>query len=246
MMAQILLAIVGPYILAIVWRGRTFRVRLGASGIERAARLRGWAMGVAVSFAVPAVIGLALIGENPLETTQSEAIAIVPGDWPLLPTTPLTIGLVLGTIANAAITHWRWRRGKRAFAIGNFPDVVPQTRGDLIPATVLAISAGVSEELFFRLLMPLLIALVFGSALAATIVASVLFGAVHRYQGWRGVVATTLVGAGLSLLYGLTSALWVAIAFHIAIDLNALVVRPLARGAWRRGRKSSSSSASRS
>ncbi len=44
------------------------------------------------------------------------------------------------------------------------------------------------------------------------------------------MLATTLVGAGLSALYGLTSALWVAIAFHVVIDLNALVVRPLAQG----------------
>jgi membrane protease YdiL (CAAX protease family) len=59
------------------------------------------------------------------------------------------------------------------------------------------------------------------------------FGAVHRYQGWPGMIATTLTGAALAALYGLTGALWVAIAFHIAIDLNTLVVRPLARGAWR-------------
>lgn len=233
MMAQALLAIVGAYILAIAWRGRTFRVRLAASCVGRAGRLSAWAFGVAVSFGVPAMIGLILLRESPLARVQPETIAILPGDWPLLPTTPLLIGLALGTIANAAITHWRWRRGKRAFAIGSFPDVAPVARGDLLPAIWLAISAGVSEELFFRLLLPLLIASVFGSAWAGTIVATLMFGAVHRYQGWRGVVATTLVGAGLSVIYGLTSALWVAIAFHIAIDLNALVVRPLARGAWR-------------
>jgi membrane protease YdiL (CAAX protease family) len=110
---------------------------------------------------------------------------------------------------------------------------LPKTREDTLPAIALAISAGVSEELFFRLFLPLLIALVSGSALTGTIIAALCFGGVHRYQGWRGVVATTLSGVALSVLYGLTNSVWMAIAFHIAIDVNALVVRPMARGAWR-------------
>nr|WP_243845745.1 MULTISPECIES: CPBP family intramembrane glutamic endopeptidase [Sphingomonas] len=141
--------------------------------------------------------------------------------------------MTLGTLANAAITHALWRRGRRAFQIGTFPDVLPKTREDILPAIALAISAGISEELFFRLFLPLLIALVSGSALAGTIIAALCFGGVHRYQGWRGVVATTLSGVALSVLYGLTNSVWMAIAFHIAIDINALVVRPMARGAWR-------------
>lgn len=231
MLARVLLAIVAVYVLAIVWRGRTFRLRL--SSVEqgsRGRRMTAWGLGLAISFYVPALLGLLLLGQDPLGSLQPEAIAVVPGDWPLLPTEPLLLGMALGTIVNAAITRWRWHRGKRAFAIGSFPDVLPERRGDLIPAIWLSISAGVSEELFFRLFVPLLVALVFGSAWAGTIVATLLFGAVHRYQGWRGVLATTLVGAGLSALYGLTSALWVAIAFHVVIDLNALVVRPLAQG----------------
>ena len=68
----------------------------------------------------------------------------------------------------------------------------------------------------------------------ATILATLLFGAVHRYQGVRGMIATTIVGGGLAVIYGLTGALWMAIALHVVIDLNALVVRPLARSAWRR------------
>ena len=234
MMAQVLLAVVALYVAAIVWRGRTFRVRLSSvAQRSRGQRMTAWALGLGVSFGVPALIGLALLGQDPLAALQPEALALVPGDWSLLPTAPLLLGMALGTVLNAAITHWLWRKGRRAFQIGTFPDILPQRRGDLIPAIALSISAGVSEELFFRLFLPLLVALVSGSAWAGTIAATLLFGAVHRYQGARGMVATTLVGAGLSALYGLTSALWVAIAFHVVIDLNALVVRPLARGAWR-------------
>jgi membrane protease YdiL (CAAX protease family) len=223
MVAQTLLAIVAVYVLAILWRGRTFRVRLPTrSGSGPARRMTAWAVGLAVSFGLSALIGLVLLGQNPLAAAQPAAIALLPDDWPRLPIAPLILGMALGTLANAAITHALWR-----------PDVLPKTREDILPAIALAISAGISEELFFRLFLPLLIALVSGSALAGTIIAALCFGGVHRYQGWRGVVATTLSGVALSVLYGLTNSVWMAIAFHIAIDINALVVRPMARGAWR-------------
>ena len=234
MLGQALLAVVALYVGAIVWRGRTFRIRVSSSAQRtRSQRMTAWALGLGVSFGIPAVLGLLLLGQDPLAAFQPEAIAVMPGDWALLPTGPLLFGMALGTIANAGITHWRWRRGKRAFQIGNFPDILPESRGALIPAIGLSISAGVSEELFFRLFLPLLVALVFGNAWVGLVIGTAAFGAVHRYQGVRGVVATTLVGAGLSAIYAVTGALWMAIAFHVVIDLNALVVRPLARGAWR-------------
>jgi membrane protease YdiL (CAAX protease family) len=233
--APILLVIVAAYTLAIAWRGRTFRVRLALPGRgTRGHRMTAWALGLAVSFALPAVLGLALLGQDPLRAGQPAAMRVIPHDWPLLPTTPLVLGMVLGTIVNAAITHWRWRRGKTAFEIAHLPDVAPQARSELWPATALSLSAGVSEELYFRLFLPLLIAMVSGDAVMATILATLLFGAVHRYQGVRGMIATTIVGGGLAVIYGLTGTLWMAIALHVVIDLNALVVRPLARGAWRR------------
>ena len=208
MTAQVLTAVVALYVAAIVWRGRTFRVRLSSlAPRSRGQRMTAWALGLGVSFGVPAVIGLALLGQDPLAAGQPEALVLVPRDWALLPTAPLLLGMALGTVLNAAITHWLWRRGRRGLQLGTFPDILPERRGDLIPAIALAISAGVSEELFFRLFLPLLVALVSGSAWAGTIVATMLFGAVHRYQGARGVVATTLVGAGLSAIYGLTGAL---------------------------------------
>ena len=155
MVAQTLFAIVAVYVLAILWRGRTFRARLPTrSGSGPAKRMTAWAVGLAVSFGLPALIGLVLLGQNPLAAAQPAAIALVPDDWPRLPIAPLILGMALGTLANAAITHALWRRGRRAFQIGTFPDVLPKTREDILPAIALAISAGISEELFFRLFLP--------------------------------------------------------------------------------------------
>src|SRR3546814_10584207 len=68
-------------------------------------------------------------------------------------------------------------------------------------AAASALAAGITEELYFRLLLPLTIALVTGNALVGFAVATLLFGLAHRYQRWRGVLATSAVGAVLAFVY---------------------------------------------
>ena len=101
---------------------------------------------------------------------------------------------------------------------------------------LLSLVAGVAEELFFRLALPLLVALATGSALAGFILSALLFAAAHRYQGKAGVIATGAMGVAFAVLYLASGALWLAIAAHIVVDLNSLVIRPAITGAW--GRKS--------
>jgi len=89
-----------------------------------------------------------------------------------------------------------------------------------------ALAAGVTEEPFFRLLLPLLIAIVTGSAAAGFVLSLILFGAMHRYQGWRGMIATTVFGGVMTGVYLVSGALWLVIALHVLIDLNGLVLWP--------------------
>ena len=97
-----------------------------------------------------------------------------------------------------------------------------------------AVSAGITEELYFRLLVPLAIAELTGSAIAGFAVATILFALAHRYQRWLGVLATGLVGALFAWLYLQSGALWVAMVAHAAVDLNGLVLRPALGGMLRR------------
>jgi membrane protease YdiL (CAAX protease family) len=108
--------------------------------------------------------------------------------------------------------------------IGRAPRL-PKTARELPGAAVLAVSAAVTEELYFRLLLPLLLVPLIG-ATAAFVAAALLFGAVHRHQGTAGMVATGLVGLALAGLYLGTGALWMAMMAHAILDLNALVLRP--------------------
>lgn len=145
-------------------------------------------------------------------------------------------GLLLGGTIAGLVERWR---GKPV-AFGNVEAVLPRTRGELGWGVLLSFTAGISEELFFRLLLPLLIALVSGSAAAGFVVATLLFGVAHRYQGWAGVAATTLTGALLAFGYLLTASLAAVIALHVAIDLNALVLRPILSGRLREQSRSGS------
>jgi hypothetical protein len=135
------------------------------------------------------------------------------------------VSITVGGVAAALLE----RRGRR-IAFGDWTAIEPDTPAGLAWGVVLSIDAGVAEELFFRLTVPLLATLATGSALFGVGLGIVLFGLAHRYQGTGGMIATGLVGVVLAGIYLLTADLWTAVAVHVAIDLNALVLRPLVSG----------------
>jgi membrane protease YdiL (CAAX protease family) len=53
------------------------------------------------------------------------------------------------------------------------------------------------------------------------VVASVIFGFGHTYQGLRGVLLTTAVGAFLGLAYGVTGSLFAPMLIHALMDLHS-------------------------
>jgi membrane protease YdiL (CAAX protease family) len=118
--------------------------------------------------------------------------------------------------------------------LGDFSMLLPREAGEGWLAAGSAVSAGIAEELYFRLLVPLAIAELTGNALAGFAVATILFALAHRYQRWLGVLSTGLVGALFAWLYLQSGALWVAMVAHAAVDLNGLVLRPALGGMLRR------------
>lgn len=89
----------------------------------------------------------------------------------------------------------------------------------------LSFAAGITEELFFRLILPSALVLVFGVEWVIPIlVASVLlFGVAHAYQGLSGVVATSIVGAVFMLIFVSTGSILLIILIHILMDVRATV-----------------------
>ncbi len=116
--------------------------------------------------------------------------------------------------------------------------VMPRTAEELQQFKVLCLTAGICEELLFRgfLLAYLGDFMPLGWAVG---VAALLFGLSHAYQGWRGVLQTTLVAAAAGGLYLWIGSLWLVMAIHAWVDWNSglLVYRASlarrARGSWR-------------
>lgn len=187
-----------------------------------------WAARLWISFFAPTLAALLLLGRVdalwrlPPEFDTATRLA---RSWGGVEAWPILTGLALGSALGAAVAWWRGRRGKRQLHFGR-PPRLPERRGELPAAVALAMSAGVAEEAYFRLLAPLLVTLVFGSALFGVAASVLLFGLMHRYQGWVGVVATGTAGLFLSFVHLASGSLWLAMLCHAIIDLNGLVIRP--------------------
>lgn len=93
----------------------------------------------------------------------------------------------------------------------------------------LGVTAGIAEEVTYR--GYLLLGLQPGGALAALVLASVLFGAHHLYQGLAAAVRIAAFGAALGLLTLLAGSILAAITLHAAQNLATGLVayRVLAR-----------------
>lgn len=150
----------------------------------------------------------------------------------------LALGMAIGGISAAAVAALARRKKKAerrpAKQLGDFAALMPRNRAELFHAAAMSINAGLSEELFFRLALPLLFVLVIGNVWAAFALAAIVFGLAHLYQGWAGVAATTAVGVLLTAFYLASGNIWVAVLVHVAIDLVGLVLRPLLDGTVRR------------
>lgn len=112
--------------------------------------------------------------------------------------------------------------------------ITPGTREELLVFILVAITAGVWEELLYRgffiwFLIPLT------GAIGAAVISSAIFGIGHLYQGRQGVVYTAIVGLVFAMLYLLTKSLWWLMAAHAIVDIygGTLVYRIMAmRRGW--------------
>lgn len=191
-----------------------------------------WARNACLMYLGVPLIGLALLG-------RIDALWYFPGDlfWPLLLVTPEFEPDFLGVMAGAVVTGGiigaglamllrKRRKQPRTMPGLDITPLMPRNRAELLRVIPLAMNAGISEEVFFRLYLPLLITLCGAPPGFAFITAVLIFGLLHRYQGWLGVIVTTVLGAIFALLYLGAGTLLAPIAFHLLINFNSLVLRP--------------------
>jgi len=87
----------------------------------------------------------------------------------------------------------------------------------------MSVTAGICEEFYYRgFLFAYLAGLLTGVPAGAVIVlAGLVFGLGHLYQGAAGVIKTGTVGALLGLLYWMTGSLWAPMLLHTVVDLSS-------------------------
>jgi membrane protease YdiL (CAAX protease family) len=196
---------------------------------DRQRRYRIWVLKSFLLFFVGGVVCLALLGRlgclihEPREFFFALPVAAFGPE--------LLGGIVAGvstSVVIAVILAQRNARRAAAPTLGDVAALLPRNGAETLWTGLMAVNAGVSEEVFFRLLLPLLLVLVFGSAVAAFAVAGIVFGLAHIYQGWGGALATFVLGLVLAGLYLGTGSLLAPVAVHVLIDLVGLVIRPTA------------------
>jgi uncharacterized protein len=216
---------------------------------DRQKRYRVWVLKSFLLFSGGSVICLALLGRlralvtlPPEFRAFSEYLQAALGTRRLLGNgfvaglvVTLLVGLIAGGVARAFIA----RKSKPSVAmkdvarestpgaLGDIEPLMPRNGQETAHTALLSLNAGLSEELFFRLLLPLLLTLLFGHAVLAFVLAALVFGMVHVYQGTVGVVTTTILGLGFTVLYLATGNLWIAVGAHIFFDMIGMVFRPM-------------------
>jgi membrane protease YdiL (CAAX protease family) len=105
--------------------------------------------------------------------------------------------------------------------------MLPRSRAERRGFVALAVTAGITEEVIWRGFgLGLLLALLPHAPVALPIaLAALAFGWAHFYQGWSGVLATSLIGGLLAWLYWATGSLLPPMLLHVLIDLRAAFVR---------------------
>ena len=196
---------------------------------------RRWLISGLLEFGLGTVVALALLGRLDAVIRPPPAFAAI--GLAMRTAAPLRhalnngafvgfgIGVVIGGTALAIMS--RMRRGKATTVVlGDIQALLPRNGAETGLCALLSINAGVGEELFFRLLLPLLIATLTGDPRLGFLAAGAIFGLAHVYQGWVGIVATTIIGLVLTAIYLWVGQLWIAMAVHAAFDLVGLVIRP--------------------
>lgn len=148
-----------------------------------------------------------------------------------------SIGAIISVVALVVILRRARGRARQSLPgtsawrkiLPDFSALIPATLHERVLFALVALSAGICEEIVFRAwLLDALqgVAGLTGAALVVT--AAMLFGLVHYYQGLPGILVTGFLGLALCGLYVASGTLLVPIVVHALIDLRVALFPPLA------------------
>lgn len=119
-----------------------------------------------------------------------------------------------------ATLRWRWAtrpsEGKdRLYAI------LPHDAKEFVPYLALCVAAGVSEEVVYRGVAPVLLSRIIGNFVAAAVIVAAAFALAHAIQGWRSVVSIFVIAIGAQAIVWIGQSLLPVIVVHFSYDAIA-------------------------
>jgi membrane protease YdiL (CAAX protease family) len=128
------------------------------------------------------------------------------------------IGWTLFGIAAAAALYLltRWLDIKESPLL---VELLPKTRTERIIFVFVAITAGFCEELVFRGFLIPSLTVVAGGGTVALLLSSALFGVLHSYQSWLGVLRAGALGALLAVPFLVSGSILPSMLSHTLIDI---------------------------
>jgi uncharacterized protein len=149
------------------------------------------------------------------------------------PSKPARLGIALALAAMVLVALWLQRRA--LFARANWPTLVrrslshadplrPRTEGDYRGMFLVALTAGVCEEILFRGFVTWYFQAFWPGTrmglVVAIVISAILFGFAHIYLGLRNVKGTIIGGLFFAALVLLAGSLVPAMIVHAALDLH--------------------------
>ncbi len=98
-------------------------------------------------------------------------------------------------------------------------DFLPRERREVAAYVVLALTAGICEEILYRGWLVSVLAAGAGSVWAGVVAGGVLFGTAHAYQGRKGMLGAGALGVLFGAVFALTDSLVPGQVLHAAIDV---------------------------
>jgi membrane protease YdiL (CAAX protease family) len=230
-------------LVALVWYVRDGarameRLRVAQEPAQRLAFFRRklllqWLLIVALPALALWITGLLPLAFNPAEVIApasalaSSTLCIEATDFGPSHAAGVITGLMLAIILLEAVPVLLGSR--KVVMVGDVKALLPRSWGEALPMSGLAVGAGLGEEMLFRALLPLGLLQLGVPIVAGLVIAALIFGACHYYQGKIGMIFTTVFGLVFAAIYAVTQNLWTVIILHAGIDLVAAVVRPMLR-----------------
>lgn len=164
------------------------------------------------------MVMLVLFGALSLVTANRQDINLF--DRPLAASPWAFAGGIAMYVAAIAVMRPRWRRAveQRSRIVHLF---MPSNNTERAWWILVSVLAGVSEEITWRGVQPVLLAFLLGSAWAGAVVAALSFGLAHIIQGWRAALIITGFALAFQGLVWLSGSLYVAMIVHVVYDITA-------------------------